>query len=56
MNALLHEIQRDLFALGAQLADPKATVGASKAKAALPPAEVEGSSAPSTSGRRACRP
>lgn len=38
---LLRQIQRDLFALGAQLADPKARVGSRKAKAALAPALVE---------------
>jgi cob(I)alamin adenosyltransferase len=32
---LLREIQRDLFALGAQLADPTARVGTKKAKAAI---------------------
>lgn len=32
---LLREIQRDLFALGAQLADPTAQVGTRKAKAAI---------------------
>jgi cob(I)alamin adenosyltransferase len=39
--ALLQEIQRDLFALGAQLADPQARVGERKAKAAVTPAHVE---------------
>jgi cob(I)alamin adenosyltransferase len=32
---LLREVQRDLFALGAQLADPTARVGMRKAKAAI---------------------
>lgn len=35
LRALLSEIQRDLFALGAQLADPTATIGEKKAKAAV---------------------
>ena len=38
---LLYQIQRDLMAVGAQLADPKARVGARKAKAALAPVLVE---------------
>lgn len=38
---LLRQVQRDLFAVGAQLADPKARVGARKAKAALAPLLVE---------------
>lgn len=41
LRALLQEIQRDLFALGAQLADPKARVASRKAKAALPPDRVK---------------
>ena len=40
LNALLGEIQRDLFALGAQLADPTAKVGARKAKAAITAARI----------------
>jgi cob(I)alamin adenosyltransferase len=40
-RALLRQIQRDLMAVGAQLADPKARVGARRAKAALTPALVE---------------
>ncbi len=40
LNALLGEIQRDLFALGAQLADPTAKVGAKKAKAAVTAAGI----------------
>lgn len=40
LRALLQEIQRDLFALGAQLADPKARVASRKAKAALHPDRV----------------
>ncbi len=35
LHALVRGIQRDLFALGAQLADPKGRVGARKAKAAV---------------------
>jgi cob(I)alamin adenosyltransferase len=41
LNALLHEIQRDLFAVGAQLADPTAAIGSRQAKAAIAPAQVE---------------
>jgi cob(I)alamin adenosyltransferase len=41
LNALLHHVQRDLFALGAQLADPKAKIGVRKAKAAFPPSAVK---------------
>ncbi len=41
LNPLLHDVQRDLFAIGAQLADPKARVGAKKAKAAATGANVE---------------
>jgi cob(I)alamin adenosyltransferase len=41
LDALLHDIQRDLFALGAQLADPKHQIGARTAKAAVTPAHVE---------------
>jgi cob(I)alamin adenosyltransferase len=40
LSALLGEIQRDLFALGAQLADPTAKVGAKKAKAAITAARI----------------
>lgn len=40
LDALLHQVQRDLLALGAQLADPKAKVGTRKAKAAFPPSQV----------------
>jgi cob(I)alamin adenosyltransferase len=39
-DRLLHDVQRDLFALGAQLADPGARVAARKAKAAVTPAHV----------------
>jgi cob(I)alamin adenosyltransferase len=39
-TALLREIQRDLFALGAQLADPSARVAVRRAKAAVPPSHV----------------
>jgi len=38
---LLRQVQRDLFAVGAQLADRKARVGARKAKAALAPPLLE---------------
>jgi cob(I)alamin adenosyltransferase len=38
---LLHAIQKDLFALGAQLADPQARIGSRKLKAAVTPAQVE---------------
>lgn len=38
---LLHLIQKDLFALGAQLADPQALVGTRKAKAAVTAEQVE---------------
>ena len=40
LSTLLGEIQRDLFALGAQLADPTAKVGARKAKAAITAARI----------------
>ncbi len=40
LRRLLHAVQRDLFALGAQLADPTARVGARKKKAAVTPAHV----------------
>jgi len=40
LGSLLDAIQRDLFALGAQLADPSARVAARKAKAAVPPERV----------------
>ena len=41
-RALLHDIQKDLFALGAQLADPQARIGSRKLKAAVSAAQVEG--------------
>jgi len=41
LNPLLRDVQRDLFAIGAQLADPKARVGTKKAKAAVTEANVE---------------
>lgn len=41
LNTLLRDIQRDLFAIGAQLADPKAKVGSKKTKAAVTQAQVE---------------
>ena len=40
LNRLLQRIQRDLFALGAQLADPRAHIGKSRAKAAFPASKV----------------
>jgi cob(I)alamin adenosyltransferase len=40
LNRLLQRVQRDLFALGAQLADPRARIGTRKAKAALEPTLV----------------
>ena len=40
LGGLLLRIQRDLFALGAQLADPRATIGKKRAKAAFPAAKV----------------
>jgi cob(I)alamin adenosyltransferase len=40
LRRLLDGIQRDLFAIGAQLADPKATIGTRKAKAAVTPEHV----------------
>jgi cob(I)alamin adenosyltransferase len=41
LDGLLREVQRDLFAIGAQLADPAARAGGRKAKAAVTPAQVE---------------
>ncbi|HJS59704.1 MAG TPA: cob(I)yrinic acid a,c-diamide adenosyltransferase [Vicinamibacteria bacterium] len=41
LAAVLHEVQRDLFALGAQLADPSRRVAGRKAKAAVAEAHVE---------------
>lgn len=41
LSALLRQVQRDLFAIGAQLADPQARVAARKSKAALTEAHVE---------------
>ena len=40
-DTLLAQVQRDLFALGAQLADPQARVGGRKPKAAVTPAHVK---------------
>lgn len=40
LASLLGEVQRDLFALGAQLADPTARVGTKKAKAAITAARI----------------
>jgi cob(I)alamin adenosyltransferase len=42
LNRLLKNVQRDLFALGAQLADPRARIGKSRAKAAFAPELVHG--------------
>ena len=41
VRLLLHEIQKDLFAIGAQLADPQALVATRKAKAAVTPEQIE---------------
>jgi len=41
VRALLHDIQKDLFALGAQLADPQARIGSRKQKAAVTAAQIE---------------
>lgn len=41
LDALLHEVQRDLFALGAQLADPKERIAERKQKAAIADARVQ---------------
>jgi cob(I)alamin adenosyltransferase len=41
LDALLHQVQRDLFAVGAQLADPKARVGSRKAKAAVTSGDIQ---------------
>lgn len=41
LDALLLRLQKDLFALGAQLADPAATVGDGRPKAAFSDAQVE---------------
>ncbi len=40
LSTLLREIQRDLFAVGAQLADPSARVAGRKAKAAVSAARI----------------
>jgi cob(I)alamin adenosyltransferase len=40
LDGLLHEVQRELFAIGAQLADPKAAIGSRRAKAAVAPEQV----------------
>ena len=40
LSALLDEVQRDLFAIGAQIADPRARVAARKEKAALTPGRI----------------
>jgi len=41
LDGLLLQIQRDLFALGAQLADPTEQVAARKAKAAVAPERIQ---------------
>ena len=41
VRTLLHQIQKDLFALGAQLADPQALIGERKSKAAVTASHVE---------------
>jgi cob(I)alamin adenosyltransferase len=41
VRALLHAIQKDLFAVGAQLADPQAQIAERKKKAAVTPAQVQ---------------
>lgn len=41
LRTLLLDVQRDLFALGAQLADPKATIATRKAKAAVNESNVQ---------------
>ena len=40
LGRFLKLVQRDLFALGAQLADPRARIGKNRAKAAFPPTLV----------------
>ena len=40
LSQLLDAVQRDLFAIGAQIADPRAQVAAKKEKAALAPARI----------------
>jgi cob(I)alamin adenosyltransferase len=40
LGPVLGPVQRDLFAIGAQLADPSARVAERKEKAALPPARI----------------
>jgi cob(I)alamin adenosyltransferase len=40
LSALVGSVQRDLFAIGAQLADPSARIGSRKAKAAVSAAQV----------------
>ena len=41
VRALLHDVQKDLFALGAHLADPQNRIGSRKHKAAMTPAQIE---------------
>lgn len=41
LDALLHELQRELFAVGAQLADPSSAIGSKRAKAAIGTGAVE---------------
>jgi cob(I)alamin adenosyltransferase len=40
LSGLLRRVQHDLFALGAQLADPRASIGKKRAKAAFEKAKV----------------
>jgi cob(I)alamin adenosyltransferase len=40
LSQLLDAVQRDLFAIGAQVADPRARVASRQEKAALPPARI----------------
>jgi cob(I)alamin adenosyltransferase len=40
LGGLIHGIQQDLFAIGAQVADPRAQVASRKAKAALGPERI----------------
>lgn len=42
LDVLLAQVQKDLFAIGAQLADPQARVAERKPKAAVTPAHVKG--------------
>ena len=55
LSQLLEGVQRDLFAIGAQVADPGAQVASRKEKAALAAERSSPSSAPSTRARPRCR-